>query len=111
VLLPFVARSAELARLRRALTATASTLVCVYGRRRVGKSRLVARALDGLPAVYYLADERDERLQRQSVGTVRRAGWGPKAVVGATSKRRRPGSAAIARGRASSLATAGMKWC
>jgi len=47
----------------------------------------------------------------QSVGTVRRAGRGPKAVVGATSKRRRPGSAAIARGRASSLATAGMKWC
>jgi len=34
-----------------------------------------------------------------------------KRVVGATSKRRRPGSAAIARGRASSLATAGMKWC
>lgn len=42
-------------------------LVCVYGRRRVGKSRLVTIALDRLPGVYYLADERDERLQRQSL--------------------------------------------
>jgi AAA+ ATPase superfamily predicted ATPase len=33
----------------------------------VGKSRLVATALEGLPAVYYLADERDERLQRRSL--------------------------------------------
>ncbi|HMG24323.1 MAG TPA: ATP-binding protein, partial [Kofleriaceae bacterium] len=65
--LPFVDRHAELARLRRALTAKASALVCVYGRRRVGKSRLVAEVLDGLPAVYYLADERDEHLQRRSL--------------------------------------------
>jgi AAA+ ATPase superfamily predicted ATPase len=67
VSLPFVDRHAELARLRRALTAKTSSLVCVYGRRRVGKSRLVTTALDGLSAVYYLADERDERLQRQSL--------------------------------------------
>jgi len=65
--LPFVDREAELARLRRALTAKTSSLVCVYGRRRVGKSRLVTTALEGLTAVYYLADERDERLQRQSL--------------------------------------------
>lgn len=65
--LPFVDRHAELARLRRALTAKTTSLVCVYGRRRVGKSRLVTTALDGLTAVYYLADERDDRLQRQSL--------------------------------------------
>src|SRR5215510_3039831 len=65
--LPFVDRDAELARLRRALTARTSSLVCVYGRRRVGKSRLVTTALEGLDTVYYLADERDERLQRQSL--------------------------------------------
>jgi AAA+ ATPase superfamily predicted ATPase len=29
----------------------------VYGRRRVGKSRLVTTALEGLTAVYYLADD------------------------------------------------------
>jgi hypothetical protein len=67
MLLPFVDRDAELARLRRALTAKTSSLVCVYGRRRVGKSRLVTTALEGLTAVYYLADERNERLQRQSL--------------------------------------------
>lgn len=65
--LPFVDREAELSRLRRAVTAGTSSLVCVYGRRRVGKSRLVTTALEGLPAVYYLADERDERLQRRSL--------------------------------------------
>ncbi|HEX8112796.1 MAG TPA: ATP-binding protein, partial [Kofleriaceae bacterium] len=65
--LPFVDRRAELGRLCRALTARTSSLVCVYGRRRVGKSRLVTMALEGLAAVYYLADERDEHLQRQSL--------------------------------------------
>ena len=65
--LPFVDRHAELARLRRALTARTSSLVCVYGRRRVGKSRLLTMALEDVPGVYYLADERDERLQRQSL--------------------------------------------
>ena len=33
----------------------------------MGKSRLVTTVLEGLDAVYYLADERDERLQRQSL--------------------------------------------
>src|SRR5215468_12468811 len=65
--LPFVDRHGELARLRRALTARTSSLVCVYGRRRAGKSRLVTTALDGLAAVYYLADERDEHLQRRAL--------------------------------------------
>ncbi|HEX8107445.1 MAG TPA: ATP-binding protein [Kofleriaceae bacterium] len=65
--LPFVDRRAELGRLCRALTARTSSLVCVYGRRRVGKSRLVTTALEGLAAVYYLADERDEHLQRHSL--------------------------------------------
>lgn len=64
---PFVNRRAELGRLRRALAARTSSLVCLYGRRRVGKSRLVTTALEGLAAVYYLADERDELLQRQSL--------------------------------------------
>jgi AAA+ ATPase superfamily predicted ATPase len=67
VALPFVDRQAELARLRRALTARSSSLVCVYGRRRVGKSRLVTAALHDLTAVYYLADERDDLLQRRSL--------------------------------------------
>jgi len=67
VKLAFINRSLELARLRRALHARESTLVCVYGRRRIGKSRLVEEALAGLPAVYFLADERDERLQRRAL--------------------------------------------
>ena len=35
----------ELARLRRALDATNGNLVCIYGRRRLGKSRLLTAAL------------------------------------------------------------------
>jgi len=64
---PFLNRKGELSRLRKALSGRESSLVCLYGRRRVGKSRLVEEALAGLPAVYYLADERDERLQRQAL--------------------------------------------
>lgn len=67
MLLPFVDRRASLGRIQRALAARTSELVCVYGRRRLGKSRLITQALEGRRAVYYLADERDELLQRRAL--------------------------------------------
>jgi uncharacterized protein len=65
--MPFVDRTAELERLRAAFRARGTSLACVYGRRRVGKSRLVTEALMACPSVYYLADERDARLQLRAL--------------------------------------------
>lgn len=62
--LPFLDRELEIRRIRRALADPAGALVCVYGRRRLGKSRLVQRALEGRPAVYYVGDDRDAAVQR-----------------------------------------------
>ena len=45
--LPFLDRTRELGRLKRALANDGWTLVAVYGRRRLGKSRLLERALFG----------------------------------------------------------------
>lgn len=65
--LPFLDREAELARLQSALDSRESTLSVVYGRRRLGKSRLVQRALEGRKAVYYIGDDRDAALQREAL--------------------------------------------
>jgi AAA+ ATPase superfamily predicted ATPase len=65
--LPFQNRTEELSRLRRRFTSQESTLVCLYGRRRCGKSRLLLKALEGLKAVYYVGDDREAVLQRRAV--------------------------------------------
>lgn len=64
--LPFLDRRAELDRLRRAIS-TPGALACVYGRRRLGKSRLLLELLRDRPAVYYVGDDRDAPLQRHAV--------------------------------------------
>lgn len=66
-MIPFLNRSSELARLRRALTGRTPGFVCLYGRRRLGKSRLLREALLELPAVYYVGDERESALQRRAL--------------------------------------------
>lgn len=63
-MLPFLDRVREVRRLRRALGRRGGALVCLYGRRRLGKSRLLLRALEGRRFVYYVGDERDPALQR-----------------------------------------------
>ena len=65
--LSFLNRTAELKRLQKALTAKNSSLVCLYGRRRCGKSRLLQRALNHYPHVYFIGDERESSLQRQAL--------------------------------------------
>jgi hypothetical protein len=67
VTLPFLDRVRELGRLRAALDGDAGSLLVVYGRRRLGKSRLVREALADRPAVYYVADEEDAPLQRSAL--------------------------------------------
>ena len=41
--------------------------MCLYGRRRCGKSRLLLKALEKTRYVYYVADERDSILQRRAM--------------------------------------------
>lgn len=65
--LPFLGRTRELAKLQRAFRADNGNLVCLFGRRRLGKSRLLIEALHGLPAVYVVGDEQDAALHRVAV--------------------------------------------
>jgi hypothetical protein len=62
--LPFLNRSEELGRLRRALQRREASLAVVYGRRRCGKSRLLREALGARPTLHYVGDERESVLQR-----------------------------------------------
>lgn len=63
--LAFLDRDPELRRLRRAID-EAPSFVVVFGRRRLGKSRLIAEALRDRRHVYYVGDARDAVLQRRS---------------------------------------------
>ncbi|AMQ18723.1 ATP-binding protein [Thermococcus peptonophilus] len=58
-MMPFVDRKEELESLRERLLSENFELVVIYGRRRVGKTRLVLEAVKGIPHVYYLAVEGD----------------------------------------------------
>ncbi len=51
----FVDREVELAAVERALASDRAELVIVYGRRGVGKSELLVRALEGRLELYYQA--------------------------------------------------------
>ena len=65
--LPFLDRTRELTRLRRALSRPGGSLIVVYGRRRCGKSRLVQEALRERRHAYYLADLSDAGIQREAL--------------------------------------------
>ncbi|MBI2377440.1 MAG: ATP-binding protein [Deltaproteobacteria bacterium] len=64
-MLRFLDRTRERARLERAIDQRA--LAVVWGRRRVGKSRLVRTSIEGRPSIYYVGDERDAALQREAL--------------------------------------------
>ena len=64
--LPFLDRSAEMARLGRLLAARDGRLGVVYGRRRCGKSRLLREVMPP-DAVFFVGDDREAALQRASV--------------------------------------------
>jgi AAA+ ATPase superfamily predicted ATPase len=65
--LPFLNRTDELERLRAALSGKSGGLVCVYGRRRLGKSALLRTLLEERPAPYYVGDAREAGPQRQAL--------------------------------------------
>jgi AAA+ ATPase superfamily predicted ATPase len=57
----FVDREEELQYLEEKFRSKDPELVVIYGRRRIGKTELVARFIRGKPAVYFLADRRPGR--------------------------------------------------
>jgi uncharacterized protein len=65
--LPFLNRTAELDRLKKTFDAKTPSLVCLYGRRRSGKSRLLQQALKDRPHVYFSGDDREAALQRHAL--------------------------------------------
>jgi hypothetical protein len=64
--LDFINRTREIAKLERALNASEPSLVVIYGRRRCGKSTLLQHVA-GKDDIYYLADQQEPPLQRQSI--------------------------------------------
>ncbi len=61
----FLDRQEELGRLRHLFDSTSGAFGCLYGRRRIGKSRLLRECLAGRPsAVIYIADRSSAVLQR-----------------------------------------------
>lgn len=65
----FVDRTDETARLKEALSGERSTLVVIYGRRRLGKSTVIKRALTEND-VYFLADRSEGQHQRSMLAKV-----------------------------------------
>ncbi|MCU0243013.1 MAG: ATP-binding protein [Vicinamibacteria bacterium] len=62
--LPFLDRRDELTRLKALLRRREGSLAIVYGRRRIGKSRLVTKALPRGRSIYFVGDDRASALQR-----------------------------------------------
>ncbi len=63
----FIDREIELARLRSLYERPSSALAVIYGRRLLGKIRLLKEFCADLPHVYYMADLAGESLQRESL--------------------------------------------
>lgn len=66
----FVNRQQELARLNQLLKGKTSAVAVIWGRRRVGKSRLLLEWIRPYKGIYYMADESTPVLQRQHFAAV-----------------------------------------
>ena len=99
----FIGRRRELAVLEGAWEGPDSSFIPIYGRRRVGKSELILRFLDGKPGIYFLGKQAPVGLQirefLEEAATVlddpvlagfSHEGWGP--ALDAVISRRRPGT-------------------
>ena len=64
----FVNRERELQALREAYGSDRKELIIVYGRRRVGKTALVKKSVEGVPHIYFFAEE---TLERENLRTFR----------------------------------------
>jgi len=102
----FIGRKRELAVLEEAWAGSASGFIPIYGRRRVGKSELILRFLEGKQGVYFLGKQAPAGLQIREfleeaaavlddpvLAGFSAEGWGP--ALDAVVSRRRPGSKLI----------------
>lgn len=62
----FIDREAEIATLENEYTRDGSSLVILYGRRRVGKTSLITQFISGKNALFFLASEESELQNRES---------------------------------------------
>ena len=69
MLLPFLDRDSEAARLNDLVSRPEGSLGVLYGRRRRGKSRLLREVLPAERTVYSVGDDREPQLQRASLAT------------------------------------------
>ena len=63
---PFVDREKELEFLEQEYRREGSSLVILYGRRRVGKTALATKFMEGKPALYFLVTEESEQQNRNA---------------------------------------------
>ena len=56
----FVDREREIAFLEETYRRSGSQLIVIYGRRRIGKTELILKFLEGKPHIYFLADNEPE---------------------------------------------------
>lgn len=66
--LKFINRKNELESLNRLYSKEGFQFIPIYGRRRVGKTRLIQEFIKDKPAIYYLADSVSEREQLKNLG-------------------------------------------
>ena len=59
----FIGRERELARLTAAFESPESAFIPIYGRRRVGKSELILKFMEGKPGIYHLGQQSSSALQ------------------------------------------------
>ena len=57
----FINREAELETLNNEYSSKSSSLMIIYGRRRVGKTTLISEFINGKKAMYFLADKETEK--------------------------------------------------
>lgn len=62
----FIDREAETATLENEYARNGSSLVILYGRRRVGKTSLINKFIEGKNALFFLASEESETQNRES---------------------------------------------
>jgi len=72
----FIDRDTELRCLQAKWEEKSSQLMIIYGKRRVGKTELIKRFLEGKPAVYFLGDKRSSLEQLRELGALIGAHFG-----------------------------------